>query len=203
MGIENEEVTMLQIGDTIVSLDLFKRKFLCDLASCKGQCCVDGEEGAPLEKQEIEELNKALPVVWNSLPKHSQEVIVKQGVSYVDPDGDDVTSIVNGADCVFVYRDENGYAKCAIEKAFLEGKLNFRKPISCYLYPVRVQKYKSFTAVNFHEWHICNCAVKAGKKGNLPVYQFLREPLVSKFGKAWYEELQLAAEALKDNMPEK
>ncbi|MDR1678899.1 MAG: DUF3109 family protein [Prevotellaceae bacterium] len=184
---------MLQIQDTIVSLDLLERKFVCDLAACRGECCVEGEEGAPLEADEIEQLEKVLPIVWDDLPEESKTVINKQGVSYIDRDGEPVTSIVNGAECVFVYTDENGYAKCAIEKAFLEGKTAFRKPISCYLYPVRVDKYASYSAVNYHRWHICRCAEQLGERAAVPVYKFLKEALIGKFGAEWYRELELTA----------
>lgn len=187
---------MLEIDDTIVSLELFDRKFICDLATCKGQCCVEGEEGAPLEHEEVEKLEDVLPLVWDTLPERSKEVIRNQGVSYVDPTGEDVTSIVNGEECVFVYKDENGYAKCAIEKAFLEGKTPFRKPISCYLYPVRVDRYRYYSAVNYHRWHICRCAEELGEKEGVPVYQFLKDPLIQKFGYDWYQKLEIAAKEL-------
>lgn len=189
---------MLQIDDTIISLELFERKFICDLATCKGECCVEGEEGAPLEKDEVQKLQEVLPLVWDDLPEASRKVIEEQGVSYTDRDGDDVTSIVNGAECVFVYTDENGYSKCAVEKAFLAGKTDFRKPISCYLYPVRVDKYANYSAVNYHRWSICNCAEILGEKEGVPVYKFLKDPLICKFGEAWYKELEIAAEELKD-----
>ena len=184
---------MLQIDDTIISFDLFERKFICDLATCKGECCVEGEEGAPLEADEVEKLQDVLPFIWNYLPERSKEIIEDQGISYMDRDGEDVTSIVNGAECVFVYRDENGYAKCAVERAFLEGKTSFRKPISCFLYPVRVERYNSFTAVNYHRWHICSCAEVFGEKEGVPVYQFLKDPLIQKFGYEWYQQLEIAA----------
>lgn len=185
---------MLQIQDTVVSLELIERKFICDLPVCKGECCVEGDEGAPLEKEEVERLKEVLPLVWDDLPEASQKVIEEQGVSYIDRDGDDVTSIVNGEECVFVYKDENGYAKCAVEKAFLEGKTDFRKPISCYLYPVRVDKHKTFSAVNYHQWHICKCAEILGEKEGVPVYKFLKDPLIKKFGADWYKELEEVAE---------
>ncbi len=194
---------MLQIQDTIVSLDLLEQKFICDLASCKGECCVQGQEGAPLEGGEVEKLEDVLPIVWEYLPECSKEVIKNQGVSYVDSVGDDVTSIVNGDECVFVYRDENGYAKCAVEKAFLEGKTSFRKPLSCYLYPVRVERHKFFSAVNYHRWHICKCAELLGEKQGVPVYQFLKDPLIQKFGYDWYKELETAAREWKASIVHK
>lgn len=189
---------MLQIDDTIISLDLFEEHFICDLATCKGQCCVEGEEGAPLEIEEVQQLEEVLPVVLDYLPEKSKEIIRKQGVSYIDRDGDNVTSIVNGEECVFVYVDENGYSKCAVERAFFEGKTNFRKPISCFLYPVRVTKYAHHTAVNYHRWHICSCAVELGRAQGVPLYKFLKEPLIAKFGEAWYEQMEIAGEELKE-----
>ena len=188
---------MLQIGDTVISFAIFDEKFVCDLASCKGECCIAGEEGAPLEKEEIAEIEKILPEIWDYLPSTSKEVIRKQGVAYIDREGENAASIVNGAECVFVYRDSNGYAQCAIERACLEGKIAFRKPISCYLYPIRTKRYKDFTAVNYHRWHVCECAVALGKKENIPVYKFLKNPLIAKFGQEWYEQVEIAAVELK------
>jgi hypothetical protein len=188
---------MLQINDTIISLDLLDEQFVCDLTHCKGACCIEGDDGAPLEESEVKIIEELLPVIWDDLTEKSKEVIQKQGVSYIDDDGEPVTSIVNGAECVFTYTDESGICKCAIEKAFREGKTDFYKPLSCHLYPVRLQKYKEFTAVNYHRWSICSCARKLGGKLNVPVYQFLKEPLVRKFGEAWYTELELTATELK------
>ncbi len=188
---------MLQINDTIISLDLLDEQFVCDLTHCKGACCIEGDDGAPLEESEVKIIEELLPVIWDDLTEKSKEVIQKQGVSYIDDDGEPVTSIVNGAECVFTYTDESGICKCAIEKAFREGKTDFYKPLSCHLYPVRLQKYNEFTAVNYHRWSICSCARKLGGKLNVPVYQFLKEPLVRKFGEAWYTELELTATELK------
>ncbi len=187
---------MLQIDDTIISLDLFEKTFLCDLSVCRGECCVEGEAGAPLEEEEISILEEVLPVVWDDLSEKSKEVIKQQGVSYMDEDGDFVTSIVNGCECVFTYFDEKGVCKCAIEKAYREGKIDFYKPISCHLYPVRLEKYKNFTAVNYHKWSVCHAAWDLGKKTGIPVYRFLKEPLVRRFGTEWYEQLEIAAEEI-------
>ncbi|OJV37312.1 MAG: hypothetical protein BGO29_05935 [Bacteroidales bacterium 36-12] len=187
---------MIQIEDTIISFDLFDEHFVCDLNNCKGMCCVEGDAGAPLELEEIEEIKAVLPLIWDDLPKSSQEVILKQGVFYIDEEDEPVTSIVNGRECVFAYKDEHGIYKCAIEKAFNEGKTNFKKPISCHLYPVRVQKYDEFQAVNYHRWSLCNCAVKLGNKLKVPLYKFLKEPLIRRFGENWYEQLKIAAKEL-------
>jgi hypothetical protein len=182
---------MILIQDTIVSPDVFEENFCCDLSVCKGICCVEGESGAPVEEEEVAELEKVLPVIWDDLSPLAKEVIDKQGVVYIDEDGEYVTSIVDGEDCVFTCYDENGYCKCAIEKAFREGKTDFYKPISCHLYPVRMVRYKGFRAVNYHRWSVCDAARVLGKKNKVKVYRFLKEPLIRKFGEDWYKELCL------------
>ena len=189
---------MLQIDDTIISLELLDEHFVCDLGSCKGICCIEGDDGAPLEDAEVKIIEELLPVIWDDLTETSKAVIRKQGVSYIDDDGEPVTSIVNGAECVFTYTDEIGVCKCAIEKAYRDGKTDFYKPISCHLYPVRLQKYDEFTAVNYHRWNVCNCARTLGGKSGTPIYRFLREPLIRRFGAAWYEQLEIADAELKN-----
>ena len=189
---------MLQIEDTIISLDLLEETFCCDLAHCKGICCVEGESGAPIELEEVEKLEAILPDVWDDLSDEAKKVIREQGVVYVDPCGDLVTSIVNGKDCVFTCYDDKGTCNCAIEKAWRAGKTSFIKPISCHLYPVRVKKFDDFFAVNYHQWSICSGAKLLGKKANLPIYVFLKEPLIRKFGQAWYDVLCEAALHLKE-----
>ena len=189
---------MLQIDDTVISLELLDEHFVCDLGSCKGICCIEGDDGAPLEDAEVKIIEDLLPVIWDDLTEISKEVIRKQGVSYIDDEGEPVTSIVNGAECVFTYTDETGVCKCAIEKAYRAGKTDFYKPISCHLYPVRLQKYNEFTAVNYHRWNVCNCARTLGGKSGTPIYRFLREPLIRRFGAAWYEQLEIADAELKN-----
>lgn len=185
---------MFQIGDAIVATDIIEESFLCDLSVCKGECCVEGDAGAPLEDDEVRIIEDILPQVWDDLSPQAQEVIKKQGVAYKDGDGDMVTSIVNGKDCVFTYYDETGICKCAIEKAYRENRVDFYKPISCHLYPIRLESYKNFTAVNYHRWSVCKAAVLLGKKEGLKIYQFLKEPLIRRFGEDWYKELTLVAE---------
>ena len=187
---------MVQIDDVIVSLDVLREKFLCDLHACKGECCIEGDAGAPVELEEVEKLEEVLPVIWDDLAPEAQEVINRQGVVYTDEEGDLVTSIVNGKDCVFTCYDEKGYCYCAIEKAYREGKCNFYKPISCHLYPIRIGDYGPYKAVNYHRWDVCKAAVLLGKKENLPVYKFLKEPLIRKFGAEWYQELENVAKEL-------
>ena len=185
---------MIQIDDTLVSLDLIERSFLCDLSHCKGQCCVEGDSGAPLEPGEEEELKRVLPEIWNDLLPEARTVIQSQGVAYTDSDGDRVTSIVGDKNCVFTCYDTDGVCKCAIEKAYREGRVSFYKPISCHLYPVRITQYKTFQAVNYHRWDVCKAAELLGKKEQVPVYQFLKEPLIRKFGQAWYDALDECAQ---------
>ncbi len=185
---------MFQINDTIVASDIIEESFICNLSVCKGECCVEGESGAPLQNEEVKIIEDLLPQVWDDLSPEAQNIIKQQGVAYKDDDGEMVTSIVNGKDCVFTYYDEEGVCKCAIEKAYREGRVDFYKPISCHLYPIRLQKYNSFTAVNYHRWSICRAAVLLGKKEGLKIYQFLKEPLVRRFGEDWYNELALVAE---------
>ncbi len=188
---------MIQIDDTLISLDLLTEKFLCNLDVCKGECCVEGDAGAPLEKEEVAEIERVLPLIWNDLSPEAKEIIDKQGVCYKDWDNDLVTSIVNGKDCVFTCYDDKGVCYCAIEKAYREGKTYFYKPVSCHLYPVRIQNYSGFQAVNYHKWNVCKGAVLMGQKENVPLYKFLKVPLIRKFGEAWYEQLEIAAEELK------
>ena len=187
---------MVQINDTVVSFDLFEETFVCDLATCKGACCIEGDSGAPLEMDEIAEIEEAMEVVWDDLTPEAREVIDRQGVAYVDQQGDLVTSIVNNRECVFSFVDpSDGCRKCALEKAYRDGRTSFYKPISCHLYPVRLTKYEKFTAVNYHRWEICQCAVECGKRLGVPLYKFLKEPLTRRFGEEWYHELCMAAEA--------
>jgi hypothetical protein len=191
---------MFQIGDTVVASDIIEENFLCDLLACKGECCVEGDSGAPLEEDEVKKIEDLLPGVWDDLSPSAQAIIKEQGVAYRDSDGDMVTSIVNGKDCVFTCYDEKGICKCAIEKAYREGRTDFYKPVSCHLYPIRLQKYKDFTAVNYHRWKVCKAAVLSGNREGLKIYRFLKEPLIRRFGEDWYKELTLIAEEYKKTM---
>ena len=187
---------MIQIDNVVVSFDVFREKFLCNLDACKGECCIEGDAGAPVELEEVAKLEEALPAIWDELSPEARKVIEEQGVVYTDQEGDLVTSIVNNKDCVFTCYDEKGCCYCAIEKAYRAGKVDFYKPVSCHLYPIRVGNYGSYKAVNYHRWDVYKAAVLLGRKENLPVYRFLKEPLIRKFGKAWYEELELTAREL-------
>lgn len=184
---------MIQIQDTIVSLDLIERFFCCDLEACHGDCCIEGDAGAPVTPEEVAQIEQCLPKVWDRLTPRAREVIESDGVAYVDEEGDLVTQLSDGAACVFTTYGPGGKCLCALEAAWREGKTSFCKPQSCHLYPVRLRKYPSFTAVNYHRWEICRGAETLGKKNGLRVYQFLKEPLTARFGKEWWEELDITA----------
>lgn len=201
---------MIEILNTLVSLDLFKVFFCCDLSRCHGLCCVEGDAGAPVTIEEVGLLEEALEVVQDDLSPEAQEQIEREGVVYPDREGELVTQIVNGKDCVFVkYGDlptdsENTDNKssspcafCAIDAAYRCGRFHWQKPISCALYPVRLSTVGGMTAVNVHKWDICQPARELGKKKQIPVYQFLKEPLIRRFGQAWWDECHLAAQELK------
>lgn len=190
---ETEE-TMLQIKDTLVSLDLAEQFFCCDLEACLGQCCIEGDAGAPITPEERAELERILPDIINDLIPAGRREIEENGVSYIDEEGDLVTSIVDGRNCVFTCYAPGGMCQCAIEKACREGRIDFLKPASCHLYPLRITKYPAFTAVNYHRWKICRPAEALGRKLGLRLYQFLKDPLIKHFGQDWYDELALACE---------
>jgi len=185
---------MLEIGKTIVSFDVLEEYFLCDLLKCKGACCVVGDSGAPLTPGEAVMLEEIYPLVEPYMTPEGKAVVAHQGTSMTDHDGDLVTPLVNNCECAFTFKDEQGITKCAVEKAFLDGKTDFRKPVSCHLFPVRITEYKRFDAVNYQQLAICKPGRACGKGRKLPLYQFLKEPLIRKYGKEWYEQLCYAAE---------
>ena len=189
---------MIQIDDVLVSLDVLDQYFCCDLNACHGECCIEGDAGAPVELDEVAELENVLDVVWDDLSLEARIIINKQGVVYTYSEGDLVTSIVNNKNCVFTCYDEKGCCFCAIEKAYRAGKTNFYKPVSCHLYPIRVKDFGEFKGVNYHRWDVCKAAVLLGKKRDLRVYQFLKEPLIRKFGQPWYDELEDCVRELKE-----
>ena len=192
---------MIAINHTLISEDIFDKKFVCDLNACKGECCVSGDSGAPLDKKELKILDKVYPTVKPYMNEKGIAAVEKNGTYKLDSDGDYTTTLVSeGEECAFVFFDEKNIAKCAIEQAYLDGKIDpiaigWKKPISCHLYPIRIKEYKEYDAVNYHSWHICKPACECGQQLNVPVYKFLKEPLIRKYGDAWYEELDAVYQA--------
>jgi len=189
---------VIQLDDKLIATQLFESKFVCNLHACKGQCCVDGDAGAPLTNQEVVQIEEELESFLPYMREEGIEAIEKSGVSYLDPSGEPVTTLINGGECAFVFFDQQGTAKCAIEQAYAEGKTTFKKPISCHLYPIRVQEYNSFTALNYDEWDICNAACVLGEQLNVPIYKFLKEPIIRAWGEEFYNDLYLIDQELQN-----
>lgn len=182
---------LLQVGNVILSSELLTECFCCDLEACRGICCVEGEAGAPVTLDEVAALEEVLDTVRDELAPEARAVIDRQGVAYTDADGDLVTSIVGGRDCAFTCYDAAGCCLCATERAYRQGRTAWCKPISCSLYPIRERQLGGgLTGLSYHRWAICADAVRKGRELHLPLYRFLREPLVRRFGEAWYAELE-------------
>ena len=180
---------MIEVEDKIISKDLFEKKFVCDLQQCKGACCVEGDSGAPLSKKEVDDIESNHSIIKEEMSPIGKKAIESKNFYYVDEDKEEVTSLVNGKECVFVFYDQNNIAKCSIESAYRKNKINFNKPVSCHLYPIRVKNYDSFEAINIHNWHICKPACNCGTNLNIPVFKFLKEPIIRVWGKEFYSQL--------------
>ncbi|NQX90663.1 MAG: DUF3109 family protein [Flavobacteriales bacterium] len=189
---------MIQIENTLLSEELFEKQFVCDLSACKGACCVEGDAGAPLEEEEIHKLEEIQDQIRPFLRKEGIEAIEKQGAWEMDKDGDYVTPLVNGKECAYVQFAEDGTTLCAIEQAYNAGAVDWKKPISCHLYPVRLTPLKDFTALNYHKWQICSAACSLGEALKVKVYQFAKDSLIRKFGEDWYEQVQEADKLLEE-----
>jgi len=184
---------MLQIDNTILSLDVIEKNFTCDLKKCKGACCVNGDSGAPIEQNELEIIEAIYPLIRKYLTPAGDAAIRSQGGYTIDSDGDYVTTLVDNKECAYTYFDGD-IAKCSIEKAFYDGVIEFKKPVSCHLYPVRIKKYKDFDGINYDKNDLCKSAVRLGNNLKKPIYVFLEEPLTRKYGKEWYQQLKYAGE---------
>lgn len=189
---------MIIVQNTILSIDLFKEFFLCDLSLCKGFCCVEGDAGAPLEEEEIAILEDNIEAIKPYMCQKGINSIETLGVFDYDQDAHLVTPLINDSECAFVYFD-NGIAKCAIQKAYEDKKIKFKKPISCHLYPIRITRQLHYDTLNYHEWTICKTARENGKKQKLTIFEFLEEPLVRKYGKAWYNKAKKEADLYTQN----
>lgn len=179
---------LIELGDKIISTQIFEKKFVCDLNQCKGACCVEGDAGAPLNWDEVKIIQQDLEKIKPFMRQEGIEVVEKSDVYYLDQEDEPVTSLVHDKECVFV-RFENGIAKCAIEQANNVGVTSFKKPISCHLYPIRIKKFNDYTAINYEEWNICKPACSCGDKLDISVFKFLKEPLIRAFGTEFFEEL--------------
>ena len=180
---------LVEIQDKVVSLDIFEKKFVCDLTACKGACCIEGDAGAPLTFEEVDILEENLEFIEPYMRKEGIEAVNQTGVFYMDWDNAPVATLVNDKECAFVTFNEKGIALCAIEQAHKDGKIDFKKPISCHLYPIRAKKYPTFESINYNTWDICSDACSCGEKLDVKVYKFLKEPLVRAYGEEFYKEL--------------
>ena len=198
---------MFLIQNTLVSLDVLEKEFCCDLDTCHGCCCIEGDAGCPITDEEMEIIKKMLPDLLSHMTPEARKVVEEQGLSYLDPSGEQVLSIVNGKDCVFARTDHQGWCYCLIEKLAKGEKLgangSFIKPVSCHLYPIRLTKVGEYTGLEYHRWDICHCARVLGKKKHIPLYQFLKKPLIRRFGQAWFDELELTANEWKKQCAQK
>ncbi len=188
---------MIIVGDTLVSDELFNVHFSCNINICKGQCCIEGDAGAPLADEETSILQQIFPIIKNYLPYKSLESIAKQGTFVKDFEGELTTPLVDNKQCAYVVYEKK-IAMCGIEKAYFDKKISFRKPVSCHLYPIRITKNANYDAVNYHKWDVCNHALKQGEKENKRVYEYAKEALVRKYGIKWYKELSEIAKNLID-----
>jgi hypothetical protein len=187
---------MIIIDNTIISDDIKEQFFVCDLEKCKGACCVEGDAGAPLEEEETAILEEIYPIVKDYITSEGRNAIMAQGTWVFDKDGDKVTpTIGENRECAYALYDERGILKCGIEQAYLDGKTNFKKPVSCHLYPIRITKYDQYDALNYDRWDICSAACVLGGSLGVPVYKFLKEALIRKYGSEWYDELVAEIEA--------
>ena len=186
---------MIQVEDKIISLDIFEKYFVCDLNACKGACCIEGDAGAPLLDEEERILEDIYEKVKPYMSKEGVDLVENEGVAVHDSEGDLTTTLVNNKECSFVIF-ENGIAKCSIEKAYNDGVIDFKKPISCHLFPIRIKEYRDFDAINYEEIKTCEAACKCGSELEIPLYTFLKEPLIRKYGVGWYKELLEAVKLL-------
>lgn len=187
---------MFQLNKTIVSEEILEKEFVCNLSACLGACCVDGDAGAPLDEEETKILAEIYPKIKSYLRPEGIKAIEEQGTYIVSEFGELETPLIEGKDCAYVIFDGKT-ALCGIEQAYNEGIVTWKKPVSCHLYPIRVKEYSDFSAVNYHKWHICSDACALGAELGVPVYQFVKEALVRKFGQQWFDELDKVAQEMK------
>lgn len=188
---------MIQIENTLVSFDIFEKKFCCDIQECKGQCCVEGDSGAPLEAGEQARIEANYDSFCAFMKPEGRKAVEEQGFAVVDGEGDLVTPLIGNRECAYSI-EENGICWCAIEKAWTKGLSDFRKPVSCHLYPIRISHYAGFEALNYNKWNICRCARLRGEQEGMPLYRFLKEALIERYGEEWYAQLEIAAQEIQN-----
>ena len=188
---------LIEVKDKIVSTQIFDKKFVCDLNACKGACCIEGNSGAPLTLDEIDLLEENIEKIMPFMRPEGIEQVEENGVFYMDEDNEAVTTLVNGGECAFVYFDENNITKCGIEQAYNSGKIDFNKPISCHLYPIREKQFNDFRALTYDVWPICAPACACGDKLDVPVYRFLKGPIIRAYGEEFFEALAEVDKGLK------
>lgn len=181
---------IIEHGDTLISAEIFDKRFVCDLESCKGACCIEGDRGAPLDSNDIKSIEENLEAIKPFMTRKGLELLKFEGFYEGFHEDDMATTCLPSGECVFAYK-EKGILGCAIEKAYKSGKINYYKPISCHLYPIRIGKIGDMESINYHQWSICSAACKLGKKLDVPVFEFLKEPLIRKYGLEWFQELEL------------
>lgn len=183
---------MVAIENTLVSDEVFTEKFICDLNKCKGACCWEGDYGAPLEENELNILRDIYPKIKDYLPKSSQEKIEKEGTHiFFEPAQELATpTFADSGACVYLTYEPSGIAVCGIQKAFRDGIIDFEKPISCHLYPIRIKKYKDYDAINYDRWDICKSACALGKREKMPVFKFLKNAIIRKYGNEYYKQME-------------
>lgn len=181
---------MIIVGNAYLSDDIVEKQFVCDLLKCKGACCVEGDSGAPLDANELPIFEEIYEKVKPYMTLAGQQVVEQQGVYVIDSDGDYTTPTIEDRECAYAIYDDAGILKCAVEQAYLAGDTTYHKPISCHLYPIRITAYEQFDAVNYDRWDICSPACSNGEALKVPVYKFLKNPLIRKYGIEWYRELE-------------
>jgi len=198
MGKRKQFGTIIQIGDILVSEDVVTEYFACDYEVCKGCCCIIGDSGAPLDEKELEPIEAGYHVYSPLMREEGRLAVEDKGFFEIDRDGDIVTPLVPGSEeCAYTHFNADGSCLCSMEKCYFEGKCDFRKPLSCWLYPIRVTTLSSgMQALNMHYWDICKDAFAKGRKEGIRVYQFLREPLIHAYGEEFYDALCAAADKI-------
>ena len=192
---------MIIIDKTVISSDIYEEQFICDLDKCKGACCVEGDLGAPLELDELPLIEGAVKEAKTYLSQESKDILDKEGAYILDEEGDFSTTTLKGKECSFAFYDDEKTLKRSLEQAWIDGKSNFRKPISCHLYPIRIAQLQEYETLNYDRWSICECARILGKNKGVAIYKFLKEALIRKYGEDWYQKLCDEIELLKSDTP--